>query len=149
MTSQIYVWPWRLSWTAVNLLTICTFNKSRYLLGSSFIHFLICEWNDRMLLSASVSWRYKQFETNTFNRKNLHVPPRTVGITAGYVQYIIHTGLCRVCWLLVWVTEWAMVTMLQAARCGFWTPVETCDFSLLWNVQTRCGTKGMGVLPWE
>jgi hypothetical protein len=22
----------------------------------------------------------------------------------------------------------------------FWTPLETCDFSLLWNVQTGCGT---------
>ena len=113
MSSQVYVWPWRLSWTAVNLLTLHTFNKSRYVLGSSFIHFVICEWNDSygiMLLSTGVSWRYKQFETNRFNRKKLHVPP--VGITAYYVQYIIHTGLCRVCWLLVWVTEWAMQGVL-------------------------------------
>jgi len=36
-------------------------------------------------------------KTNRFNRKNLHVPPRTVGITADCVQYIIHTGLWRVC----------------------------------------------------
>jgi len=36
MTSQVYVWPWRLSWTAVKVLTLRTFNKSRYLLGSSF-----------------------------------------------------------------------------------------------------------------
>ena len=85
-----------------------------------------------MLLSTGVSWRYKQCETNRFNRKKLHVPP--VGITAYYVQYTIHTGLCRMCWLLVWVT------MLQAAGYRFQTPVETCDFSLLWNVQTGCGT---------
>ena len=144
MSSQVYVWPWRLSWTAVNLLT---FNKSHYLLGSSFIHFVICEWNDSygiILLSTGVSWRYKQFETNRFNRKKLHVPP--VGITADYVQYTIHTGLCRVCWLLVfvhwavWVTEWAILSMLQAARYRFWTPLETCNISLLWNVQTGCGT---------
>jgi len=32
------------------------------------------------------------------------------------------------------------VTVLQAARYGFWTPVETCNFSLLWNVQAGCGT---------
>ena len=107
MTSQVYVWPWRLSWTAVNLLTLHTFNKSRYLLGSSFIHFGICEWNDSyglMLLSTGVSWRYKQFETNRFKRKKLHVPPRTVGITSYYAQYIIHTELCRVCWFLVRVS---------------------------------------------
>ena len=137
--------------TVVNLFVLCMFNKSRCLLGSSFIHFLIHEWNDSydiMLRRTGVSWRYKQFETNRFNRKNLHVPPRTVGITADYVQYIIPTGLCRVCWLLVWVIEWAMVTMLQAARYGFRTPGETCDFSLRWNVQTGCGTKGMGILPW-
>lgn len=157
MTSQVYIWPWRLSWTAVNLLTLHTFNKSCYLLGSSFIHFGICEWNDSygiMLLSTCVSWRYKHFETNRFNRKKLHVPPRTVGITAYYVQYIIHTELCRVCWLLVRVTEWAIVTMVQAARYRFRTPVETCDFSLLWNVQTGCGTtqpliqRVCGFFPW-
>jgi len=54
-------------------------------LGSSFIHFRICELNDSygiMLLSAGVSWRYRQFETNRFNRKKLHEPPRIVGITA-------------------------------------------------------------------
>ena len=68
------------------------------------------------------------------NRKKIHVPPRTAGITADYLQYIIHTGLCRLCWLLVlvcwpvWVKEWAIVTMVQAARYRFWTPVETCDF---------------------
>ena len=82
-------------------------------------------------------------KTNRFNRKKLHVPPRTVGITAGYVQYIIHTGLCRVCWLqvcvhwAVWVKEWAK---LQAAKYGFWTTMETYNFSLLWNVQTGSGT---------
>ena len=84
-------------------------------------------------------------KTNRCNRKKLLVPPTTVGITADYVQYIIHTGLCRVCWLVfvhwaVWVKEWATVTRLQAARYGFWTPIETCDFSLLQNVQTGCGT---------
>jgi len=45
--------------TAVNLLAICTFNKS--LLGSSYIHFLIYEWNDSydiMWRSTGVSWRY-------------------------------------------------------------------------------------------
>jgi hypothetical protein len=63
---------------------------------------------------------------------------------AMYSTLYIHD--CRVCWLLlfvpwaVWVKEWAIVTMLQAARYGFWTPAETCDFSLLWNVQTGCGT---------
>ena len=67
-----------------------TFNKSCYLLRSSFIHFLIFEWLDSydiMLLSTGVSRRYK-----------------------------------------------------KAARYRFWTPVETCDFTLLWNVQTGCGT---------
>ena len=139
MTSQVYVWPWRLSWTAANHLTLRTSNKSRYLSGSSFIHFVICEWNDSydiMLLSAGVSWRYKQFETNRFNREKLHVPPRTVGITADCTVHYTY----RVCWLLVWVTEWAIVTMLQAARYSFGPPVETCNFSLLWIVQTGCGT---------
>jgi len=58
MISQVYVRPWRMSWTAVNLLTLPMFIKSRYLLGSSFIHFLICERNDSydMLLSTGVSW---------------------------------------------------------------------------------------------
>ena len=32
-------------------------------------------------------------KTNRFHRKELHIPPRTIGITADYVQYIIHTGL--------------------------------------------------------
>jgi hypothetical protein len=32
--------------------------------------------------------------TNRFNRRK---PPRTVGITADCVQYIIHTGLCSMC----------------------------------------------------
>ena len=152
MTSQVYVWPWRLSWTAVNLHTLHTFNKSHYLLGSSCIHSLICEWNDSydiMLHSTGVSWRYKQRYSPQYKHiqlKKLHVPTRAVGITADYVQYIIHTGLCMVCQLLVfvrwavWVKEWAVVTMLQAARYGFWTPVETCDFSLLCNVETGCGT---------
>jgi len=27
-------------------------------------------------------------KTNRFNRKKLHVPPRAIGITADYVQYI-------------------------------------------------------------
>ena len=151
MTSQLYVWLWRLSWTAVNLLTLRTFNKSRYLLGSSFIHFLIREWNDSYnVASCTCELKIEKVwdivhKTNRFNRKKLLVPPRTVGITADYGQYIIRTGLCRVCWLLVfvhlvvWVKEWGMVTVLQAARYGFWTPVETCDFSLLWNVQTGCG----------
>jgi len=120
MTSQVYVWPWRLSWTSFNLCTLHTFNKSCYLLGCSFVHFLIYEWNDSydiMLFSTGVSWIYRKFEMSTrqtiFNRKKLHVPPRTVGITADYVQYVKCTGLCRVCWLLVfapwvvWVTEWA------------------------------------------
>jgi len=45
------------------------------------------------------------------------------------------------------------VTMLQAARFGFWTPVETCNFSLLRNVQTGCGTtqpliQRNGILRW-
>jgi len=65
MTSQVYVWPWRLSWTAVNLLTLHTFNKSCYLMGTSLFHFLMCEWNnnhDKMLLGTGVSWRYKKFE---------------------------------------------------------------------------------------
>ena len=119
LTSQVYVWPW----TAVNLLTLRMFNKSHYLLGSFFIHFLICEWNDShdmMLLSSAVSWRYKKLKIQStrqrFNWKKLRVPPWTVGITADYVQFIIHTGLCRVRWLLVfvhwavWVTEWAIVT---------------------------------------
>ena len=81
-------------------------------------------------------------KTNRFNRRKLHVSPRTVGITADCVQYIIHTGLCRVCLLLVcvhwavWVKEWATGTVLQAATYGFWTPVETCNFSLVWNVHT-------------
>jgi hypothetical protein len=35
-------------------------------------------------------------KTNRFNRRKLHVPPRAVGITADYVQYVIHTGLCGV-----------------------------------------------------
>jgi len=30
-----------------------------------------------MPYSTGVTWRYKQFETNRFNRKNIHVPPRT------------------------------------------------------------------------
>ena len=155
MSSQVYVWPWRLSWTVRGLpRTLRTFNKSRYPLGSSFIHFGICELNDSygiMLLSAGVSWRYRQFETNRFNRKKLHVPPRTVGITAYYVQYIMHTGLC---WLLVWVTEWAIVTMVQAARYRFRTPVETCDFSSLkcpdrlWD-HPASYSKGMWILPWR
>jgi len=154
MTSQVYVWPRRLSWTAVNLRTLRTFNKSRYLLRCSFIHFLMYEWNDSydiMLFSTGVSWIYKKLEMSTrqtiLNRKKLHVPPRTVGITADYVQYVKLTGLCRVCWLLVfapwvvWVTEWACsFWLLQAARYGFWTPIETCNFSFLWNVQTGCGT---------
>jgi hypothetical protein len=66
-----------------------------------------------------------------FNWKKLHVPPRTVGITAHCVQYIIHTGLCRVCWLLVWVTEWTIVTVLQAARYRFRTPVDPCDILII------------------
>ena len=139
--------------------TLCTFNKNCYLLGSSFIHFLIYEWNDTydiMLRSTGVSWRYKRFETNRFNRKKLHVPRRTIGITAGYVQYIIHTGLCRVCWLLVfvlwvvWVTEWAIVITLQAAvdpsrDIWFFSSLKCPD--KLWN-QPASYSKGTGILPW-
>jgi len=43
---------------AVNVLILCKFNRSNYLLGGFFIHFLICEWNDSydiMLLSVGVS----------------------------------------------------------------------------------------------
>ena len=40
-------------------------------------------------------------KTNRFNRKKLHVPTTTVGLTADYIQYIIHTGLCRVCGFLL------------------------------------------------
>ena len=55
-------------------------------------------------------------KTNRFNSKKAPVQPRTVSISANYVLYIIHTGLCRVCSLLVfvhwvvWVKEWAIVT---------------------------------------
>ena len=154
MASQVYVWPWRLLWTAVNLLMWRTFNKSRYLLGSSFIRFLVCEWSDSygiMLVvwawaEGTKSLRYSPQDKTDSMEKNLHVPPRTVGITTDYVQYIIHMELYRVCWLLVfvhwavWVKGWTIVTMLQAAKYGFWTPAETCDFSVLWNVQTGCGT---------
>ena len=41
-------------------------------------------------------------KTNRFKRKKLHIPPRTVGITADNVQYIIPTGLQGVL-LLVFV----------------------------------------------
>jgi hypothetical protein len=78
-------------------------------------------------------------KTNRFNRKKLHVPPRTVGITADCVQYhdtyrivqgVLITGLCSLNGLSESDYSW----------CRFWTPVETCDFSLLWNLQTGCGT---------
>ena len=112
------------------------------------------KWPDIMLLSTGVNRRYISFivhKTNRFSRgkKKLHIPPRTVGITADCIQYIIAIGLCRVCWLLVfvhwalWVKEWAIVTMLQAARYGFWTPVETCDISLLWMSWQAVGPPGL------
>jgi len=75
-------------------------------------------------------------------KKKLHVPPRTVGITADYVQYIIHTGLQGVL-----ITSLCSLSGLSErmsysdyAWYRFWSPVETCDFSVLWNVQTSCGT---------
>jgi len=46
-----------------------------------------------MLLSIYMSAVDTVHKTNRFNRKELHIPPRTIGITADYVQYIIHTGL--------------------------------------------------------
>ena len=113
-------------------------NKSCYLLGSPFIHFLICEWSDSydiMLLSIGVSWRYKKWDiahkTNRFNRKKLHVPPRTVNVTAGSVQHIIHTGLCRVCWLLVFV-HWAV-----------WVRVSYSDYATGYKIQVLDPSRDM------
>ena len=88
-----------------------------------------------------------------FNRKELHVPPRNVGITADYVQYIIHAGLCRVYWLLVWVwvTEWAVVT-----GCKIWVSDPSTDMRFfsslqcpdrLWDHPTSY-SKGMWIIPW-
>ena len=148
----------------LQLTYLCYINKSCYLLGRSFIQFPVCEWNDSqdiMLLSTVVSWRYKKFarycpQDKQINIKKLRVPPRAVGITANHVQYIIHTGLCRVCWLLVfvhwavWVTEWAIVTTLHAAvdrsrDTRFFPSMKWPD--RLWN-HPASYSEGMGIFPW-
>ena len=153
MTGQVYLRLWRLSWIQLSYLHYVRVTKAVNLLGSSFVHFLICEWNssyDIMLLSAGVSWRYEKFEIQSardrFNWIKLHVPPRTGGITAHHVQYRMCRLLVFVHWA-VWVTEWAIETMLQAARYGFWTPVELkCPDRLLDHPASY--SKGTGIFPW-
>jgi len=164
MTSQVYVWPWRLSWTAVNLFTLRTFNKSHNLLGNSFIHFLICEWNDSydiMLLTTGVSWRYKSSRYSPqyrFSRKKLHVPPRTVGITADCtvhytyrtLQSVLITSLCSLSGLSERVSYSGYATgckiwVLYPSRDMWFISALKCP-DRLWD-HPASYSKGMGILP--
>jgi len=159
MPSQVYVRAWRLSWTAVNLLTLCMLNKSHYLLGSSFIHFLICEWNDsynvayyRCELKIQTVWDIVH-KTNRFNRKKLHVPPRTVGITADCVQYhdtyrnvqgVLIIGLCLLSGLSESDYSWYVLDPGRDMR--FFSSLKSPDG--MWDHPVSY-SKGGGILPWR
>ena len=97
-------------------------------------------------------------KTKRFNRKKLHVQPRTVGITANYAQYIILIGLCRVCWLLVWSLS-GLSERVSYSDCyrlqdtGFGPNRDMRFFSSLKCPDRLCDhpasySKGMGILPW-
>ena len=161
MTSQVYVWPWRLSWTAVNLLTSRTFNKSHYLLGTSLFHCLMCEWNDShdiMLLSTDASWRYKKFEIqSTIQTDSIENSPCTtsdcwhnsrlctVHYTYRTLQGVLITGLsdrvsCSDC-----ATGCKIRVSDRSRDMRFFSSLPCPD--RLWEHPVSY-SKGMWILPW-
>ena len=150
---------------AVNLLILCTFNKSRYLLGGSFIHFLICEWNDSCditLFSAgedTKSLRYSprdkqnQLNTTPCTTKDCwrNSRPCTVHYTYRTLQGELITSLCSASGLSETVScsdraTGCTVRVLDPGRDMRFVSSLKCPDRLLDH--SDCYSKSMGILQW-